>query len=150
MVEVDLVVMLCSGYHELLLYSVFFFFKQKTAYEMRISDWSSDVCSSDLMSTGRYRGARLGACTDCRRFWAQYRAGALDDNQIGEIEGNLATTAGTCAVMGTASTMAILCEALGLMLPGGAAVPAVHADRLRQAEASGLRDRKSTRLNSSH
>src|SRR3546814_8071026 len=87
------------------------------------------------MSTGRYRGARLGACTDCRRFWAQYRAGALDDNQIGEIEGNLATTAGTCAVMGTASTMAILCEALGLMLPGGAAVPAVHADRLRQAAA---------------
>src|SRR3546814_959297 len=92
---------------------------------MRISDWSSDVCSSDLtgpMSTGRYHGERLGACTDCRRFWAQYRAGGLDAKEIGEIEGNLATTAGTCAVMGTASTMAILCEALGLMLPGGAAV----------------------------
>src|SRR3546814_7748362 len=68
------------------------------------------------MSTGRYRGERLGACTDCRRFWAQYRAGGLDAKEIGEIEGNLATTAGTCAVMGTASTMAILCEALGLML----------------------------------
>lgn len=91
------------------------------------------------MSTGRYKGERLGACTDCRRFWAQYRAGQVDDREIREIEGNLATTQGTCAVMGTASTMAILAETLGLMLPGGAAVPAVHADRLRQAEASGLR-----------
>ncbi|MPZ12366.1 MAG: dihydroxy-acid dehydratase [Kiloniellaceae bacterium] len=97
------------------------------------------VLATGPMSTGRYHGERLGACTDCRRFWAQYRAGGLDDKQIAEIEGNLATTQGTCAVMGTASTMAILCEALGLMLPGGAAVPAVHADRLRQAEASGLR-----------
>lgn len=97
------------------------------------------VLATGPMSTGRYQGERLGACTDCRRFWAQYRAGGLDDKQIREIEGNLATTQGTCAVMGTASTMAILCEALGLMLPGGAAVPAVHADRLRQAEASGLR-----------
>ena len=97
------------------------------------------VLATGPMSTGRYHGERLGACTDCRRFWAQYRAGGLDDKQIAQIEGNLATTQGTCAVMGTASTMAILCEALGLMLPGGAAVPAVHADRLRQAEASGLR-----------
>lgn len=97
------------------------------------------VLATGPMSTGRYHGERLGACTDCRRFWGQYRAGALDAKEIGEIEGNLATTAGTCAVMGTASTMAILCEALGLMLPGGATVPAVHADRLRQAEASGLR-----------
>ncbi|WP_340119182.1 dihydroxy-acid dehydratase [Pelagibius sp. 7325] len=97
------------------------------------------VLATGPMSTGRYHGERLGACTDCRRFWAQYRAGKLDEKEITEIEGNLATTQGTCAVMGTASTMAILCEALGLMLPGGAAVPAVHADRLRQAEASGLR-----------
>lgn len=97
------------------------------------------VLATGPMSTGRYHGERLGACTDCRRFWAQYRAGAIDDKQIAEIEGSLATTQGTCAVMGTASTMAILCEALGLMLPGGAAVPAVHADRLRVAEASGLR-----------
>jgi dihydroxy-acid dehydratase len=97
------------------------------------------VLATGPMSTGRYHGERLGACTDCRRFWAQYRAGSVDDKQITEIEGNLATTQGTCAVMGTASTMAILCEALGLMLSGGAAVPAVHADRLRQAEASGLR-----------
>jgi dihydroxy-acid dehydratase len=89
------------------------------------------------MMTGRYRGERLGACTDCRRFWAQYRAGKVNDEQIADVEGRLATTAGTCAVMGTASTMACLAEALGMILPGTAAIPAVHADRLRAAEATG-------------
>src|SRR6187549_3893696 len=89
------------------------------------------------MMTGRHRGERLGACTDCRRFWAQYRAGKIDDSEISEVEGRLATTAGTCAVMGTASTMACIAEALGMILPGTAAIPAVHADRLRAAEATG-------------
>jgi dihydroxy-acid dehydratase len=89
------------------------------------------------MMTGRHRGERLGACTDCRRFWAQYRAGKIDEAEINEIEGKLATTAGTCAVMGTASTMACLVEALGMILPGTAAIPAVHADRLRAAEVTG-------------
>jgi dihydroxy-acid dehydratase len=89
------------------------------------------------MMTGRHRGERLGACTDCRRFWAQYRAGAIDAQEISAVEGRLATTAGTCAVMGTASTMACLTEALGMCLPGTAAIPAVHADRLRAAEATG-------------
>ncbi|HVV63219.1 MAG TPA: dihydroxy-acid dehydratase, partial [Pseudolabrys sp.] len=89
------------------------------------------------MMTGRHRGERLGACTDCRRFWAQYRAGKIDDEEISDIEGRLATTAGTCAVMGTASTMACIAEALGMILPGTAAIPAVHADRLRAAEATG-------------
>src|SRR5881409_4176194 len=84
-----------------------------------------------------YHGERLGACTDCRRFWAKYRAGGLSATEIQEIEGNLATTAGTCAVMGTASTMASIAETLGMALPGTAAIPAVHADRLRAAEASG-------------
>jgi dihydroxy-acid dehydratase len=89
------------------------------------------------MMTSRWHEERLGACTDCRRFWARYRAGDLDAAAIAEVEGNLATTAGTCAVMGTASTMAAIGEALGIMLPGTAAIPAVHADRLRAAEASG-------------
>ena len=89
------------------------------------------------MLTGRHRGERLGACTDCRRFWARYRAGEVDDAEISQVEGQLAVTAGTCAVMGTASTMACLAEALGLVLPGTAAIPAVHADRLRAAEATG-------------
>jgi dihydroxy-acid dehydratase len=89
------------------------------------------------MMTGRHRGERLGACTDCRRFWARYRAGEVDASEISEVEGRLAVTAGTCAVMGTASTMACLAEALGMILPGTAAIPAVHADRLRAAEATG-------------
>src|SRR6059058_4832996 len=89
------------------------------------------------MLTSRWHGERLGACTDCRRFWAKYRAGEVTPSEIDEIEGNLATTAGTCAVMGTASTMASIAEALGMILPGSAAIPAVHADRLRAAEATG-------------
>ena len=90
------------------------------------------------MMTGRHKGERLGACTDCRRFWAQYRAGTVDDHEINQIEGRLSTTSGTCAVMGTASTMACIAEALGMMIPGTAAIPAVHADRLRAAEATGI------------
>lgn len=91
------------------------------------------------MLTSPYDGERLGACTDCRRFWAKFRAGEVDEPGIRRVEGSLATTAGTCAVMGTASTMACIGEALGIMLPGTAAIPAVHADRLRAAEASGAR-----------
>ncbi len=89
------------------------------------------------MMTSRHGEERLGACTDCRRFWGRYRAGEVDEREINEIEGRLATTAGTCAVMGTASTMACIAEALGMSLPGTAAIPAVHADRLRAAEATG-------------
>ena len=89
------------------------------------------------MMTGRYRGERLGACTDCRRFWAKYRAGEVTDEEISEVEGNLAITAGTCAVMGTASTMACIAEALGMALPDTAAIPAVHAARLVAAENTG-------------
>jgi len=104
---------------------------------------SADVPAVQLlagpMMPTSFQGERLGACTDCRRFWALHRAGKKDSSEIETIEGNLATTAGTCAVMGTASTMASIAEALGMALPGTAAIPAVHADRLRAAEASGRR-----------
>ena len=104
---------------------------------------SADVPAIQLvtgpMMAMSYRGERLGACTDCRRFWAKFRAGEVSDEGIDEIEGNLATTAGTCAVMGTASTMACVAEGLGMMLPDSAAIPAVHADRIRAAEATGVR-----------
>jgi dihydroxy-acid dehydratase len=96
------------------------------------------LLAGPMMPTS-FRGERLGACTDCRRFWALHRAGKVAAAEIETIEGNLATTAGTCAVMGTASTMASIAEALGMALPGSAAIPAVHADRLRAAEASGKR-----------
>jgi dihydroxy-acid dehydratase len=89
--------------------------------------------------TSRYKDDRVGACTDCRKFWMQYRAGKMDQTEIDAVEGRLVTTAGTCAVMGTASTRAAIAEALGMILPGTAAIPAVHADRLRAAEATGVR-----------
>ncbi|MEK6211320.1 MAG: dihydroxy-acid dehydratase [Pseudomonadota bacterium] len=104
---------------------------------------SADVPAIQLvtgpMMAMPFRGERLGACTDCRRFWAKFRAGEVSDEGIDEIEGNLATTAGTCAVMGTASTMACVAEGLGMTLPDTAAIPAVHADRIRAAEATGVR-----------
>ncbi len=91
------------------------------------------------MRTGYWRGTRLGACTDCRAHWLQYRAGELDNSEIREVQQELCPTGGTCMVMGTASTMACLTEALGLMLPGGAAAPSGSGARLRHAVASGRR-----------
>jgi dihydroxy-acid dehydratase len=113
----------------------------KTVPAQLMGATSADVPAVQLvagpMMPTAYRGERLGACTDCRRFWARYRAGEVSTGEIEQIETNLATTAGTCAVMGTASTMAALAETLGMTVPASAAIPAVHADRLRAAEASG-------------
>ncbi|MCB1120409.1 MAG: dihydroxy-acid dehydratase, partial [Verrucomicrobiae bacterium] len=89
--------------------------------------------------TGSHQGERVGACTDCRRFWVDYRAGNRDEQEIQDVTGQLMPTAGTCSVMGTASTMACLAEAMGMMLPGGASAPAVSSERLRLAEATGNR-----------
>jgi dihydroxy-acid dehydratase len=102
---------------------------------------SADIPAIQLvagpMSTSRHRGERLGACTDCRRFWARFRAAEIDEQEIDIVERRLASTAGTCAVMGTASTMAIIAETLGMMPANSAACPAVDADRLRIAEETG-------------
>ncbi len=104
---------------------------------------SADVPSIALvagpMLTGAFDGERVAACTDCRRFWGQYRRGEIDAETIARVESSLVPTAGTCGVMGTASTMACLLEALGLMLPGGASIPAVHGERLCHAEEVGRR-----------
>jgi len=89
------------------------------------------------MLTSSWRGQRLGACTDCRGMWAKYRAGALDSDEIDEVGDALATTGGTCMVMGTASTMACVIEAMGLALPGSATAPAATGDRLRAGVAAG-------------
>ncbi len=91
------------------------------------------------MLTGSWRGERLGACTDCRRLWAEHRGGTLDDAQIEQVQEQLCPTGGTCMVMGTASTMACVAETMGLILPGGATAPAVSADSVRNATASGRR-----------
>ncbi len=89
------------------------------------------------MMAGSWRGQRVGACTDCRRLWSSHRGGEIDEAQIEEVEQALCPTAGTCMVMGTASTMACVVEALGLMPPGSATAPAPSADRLRIGVASG-------------
>ncbi|MDE2398886.1 MAG: dihydroxy-acid dehydratase, partial [Burkholderiales bacterium] len=89
------------------------------------------------MLTGSERGERVGACTDCRRYWARFRAGEIDAQAIASVNAQLVPSVGTCSVMGTASTMACLAEALGVALPGSATPPAVTADRIRIAEASG-------------
>lgn len=113
----------------------------KTAPAQMMAAISADVPAvsvvSGCMITGRWRGQRLGACTDCRRFWAQYRAGELTDDEIREVEQSLCFTGGTCMVMGTASTMAAVIETLGLMCPGGASAPMSSGDRLRNAVESG-------------
>jgi dihydroxy-acid dehydratase len=89
------------------------------------------------MLTGSHRGERVGACTDCRRYWGKYRANEIDAAEVEDVNDQLVASVGTCSVMGTASTMACLAEALGMTVPGGASPPAVTADRMRIAEETG-------------
>jgi dihydroxy-acid dehydratase len=113
----------------------------KTVPAQLMAAASADIPAVQLvtgpMLATPYQGERLSACTDCRRYWAAYRAGRVTEGRIAEIEGRLATTAGTCGVMGTASTMACIAETLGMVPLGHGSIPAVHADRLRAAEEAG-------------
>ncbi|MCP8883217.1 dihydroxy-acid dehydratase [Devosia sp. XJ19-1] len=95
------------------------------------------VLPTGPMDTGNHRGERLGACTDCRRIWGQYRADQIDGDEVSEINGKLASSVGTCTVMGTASTMAALVEAMGLALPMSGSAAATSAERMRLAEETG-------------
>ncbi|MBW1847997.1 MAG: dihydroxy-acid dehydratase [Deltaproteobacteria bacterium] len=113
----------------------------KTVPAQAMASISADIPTVHVvagsMLTGSWKGERLGACTDCRRLWAKYRAGELNEIEIKEIEESLCATGGTCMVMGTASTMACILETLGLMLPGGATPPHAYGDRLKNCVASG-------------
>jgi dihydroxy-acid dehydratase len=91
------------------------------------------------MLTGSHRSERVGACTDCRRYWAKFRANEIDEQEKDEVNNQLVASVGTCSVMGTASTMACIAEALGMTVPGGASPPAVTAERIRIAEETGTR-----------
>ena len=102
-------------------------------------DLPAIVLPTGPMLVGHYKGEMLGACTDCRRLWASFRAGNMDAQEIETANARLAPSVGTCMVMGTASTMACVVEALGLALPGSATIPATHAERVRAAEATGRR-----------
>jgi dihydroxy-acid dehydratase len=113
----------------------------KTVPAQLMGAFSTDIPVIQLvtgpMLTGSHRGERVGACTDCRRYWAKFRAEEIDEDEINEVNNQLVPTVGTCGVMGTASTMALITEALGIMLPNGACAPAVSAERKRIAEETG-------------
>lgn len=115
--------------------------KTTPAYLMAAAsaDLPSMVVTGGPMLNGRWRGQDLGACTDCRRYWTEYRAGAITEGDLGELEEALFRSAGHCMVMGTASTMAAITEALGMTLQGGAAIPAADSGRMRFAEECGRR-----------
>jgi dihydroxy-acid dehydratase len=89
--------------------------------------------------SGQWRDKKLGAGTDGRKLFDMYRTGKLSDEELCEIEGGLARSAGHCSVMGTASTMTSLAEALGMTLTGSANIPAPDSRRLTNAEMSGRR-----------
>ncbi|ORY34546.1 dehydratase family protein 2 [Naematelia encephala] len=102
---------------------------------------SADIPAIELvvgpMVTGSHKGARVGACTDCRGYWAKFRADMIDLEEVTAVGSELVPGVGTCGVMGTASTMACITEAMGFMPLGGATVPANGSARLRMAELSG-------------
>src|SRR5262245_15115059 len=95
--------------------------------------------SAGPMLRGNWRGQVLGSGSDVWKYWAEKRAGNLDDCAWREIEDGIARSFGTCMTMGTASTMAAAAEALGLMLPGGSSIPAADANHPRLASDSGRR-----------
>ena len=103
------------------------------------ADRPSIVLPVGPMLVGHFKGEVLGACTDCRRLWGQYRAGTFSEQDIQQVSERLAPTKGTCMVMGTASTMGCMVETLGMGLPNSGSIPATHSDRLRIAEATGKR-----------
>ena len=109
------------------------------------ADKPSIVLPVGPMLVGHFRGEVLGACTDCRRLWGEFRGGRMGAADIEVANERLVPSIGTCGVMGTASTIACMIEGLGLSLPGAASIPATHADRVRLAEATGKRAAEMTK-----
>jgi L-arabonate dehydrase len=103
------------------------------------ADLPAVVVPGGPMISGQWRDKKLGAGTDGRKYFELFRSGRISEEEWSEIQGGLARSAGHCAVMGTASTMTSLAEALGMTLPGSANIPAVDSRRLAMAEMSGRR-----------
>src|SRR3954467_2583077 len=91
------------------------------------------------MLRGNWRGQILGSGSDVWKYWAERRAGTLDECSWREMEDGIARSYGTCMTMGTASTMAAAVDALGLTLPGASSIPAPDSSHARMASASGRR-----------
>jgi len=113
----------------------------KTTPAMLMGAASADVPA--IMVTGgpqlkgNWRGEELGSCTDCRRYHQELRAERITEEDWAELQSCIVRSPGHCMVMGTASTMAAICEALGMALPGNAAIPAVDSRRQQLSEAAG-------------
>jgi L-arabonate dehydrase len=101
------------------------------------ADIPSIVVTGGPMLNGRWRGLEIGSCSDCWHYHEELRAGRITEADWVEIENSMSRSNGHCMTMGTASTMACVTEALGLTLPGGAAIPAVDSRRRHLAEAAG-------------
>jgi dihydroxy-acid dehydratase len=91
------------------------------------------------MLRGNYRGETLASGSDVWKYWAERRAGTIDDCTWRGVEDGIARSYGTCMTMGTASTMAAAAEALGLTLPGASSIPAADSAHGRMAAAAGRR-----------
>jgi L-arabonate dehydrase len=97
------------------------------------------VVSGGPMLNGKYRGQDIGSGTDVWRFSEDVKAGTMSLKEFSEAEACMSRSAGHCMVMGTASTMASMVEALGLGLPQNAAIPAVDSRRNALAHVAGRR-----------
>jgi dihydroxy-acid dehydratase len=95
------------------------------------------VVTGGPMLNGHWRGVQIGSCSDCWHYHEELRAERITEDEWVEIENSMSRSNGHCMTMGTASTMACVTEALGLTLPGGAAIPAVDSRRYQLAEAAG-------------
>src|SRR5579862_564528 len=103
------------------------------------ADIPAIVVPGGPMLSGQWKNERLGSGTDGRKLFDLFRTGQLSEEEWCEIEGGISRSAGHCTVMGTASTMTSLAEALGMTLPGSANIPAPDSRRLANAELSGRR-----------
>ena len=101
------------------------------------ADLPSVIVTSGAQLNAHWRGEELGACTDCRRYLSELRAGRLTNAEWLELQSNIIRSPGHCMTMGTASTLAVLAEVLGLALPGNGTIPAADSGRLRLAEQAG-------------
>jgi L-arabonate dehydrase len=101
------------------------------------ADVPAIVVTGGPMLNGRWRGESLGSCSDCWRYHEELRAGRISEQDFAELENAMSRSHGHCMVMGTASTMACMTEALGLALPGSAAIPAADSRRSHDAEGAG-------------
>ena len=91
------------------------------------------------MLRGNMRGAALGSGSDVWKYWAELRAGNINEDVMKEVEDGIARSPGHCMTMGTASTMTSAAEALGWTLPGAASIPAADASHQRMATDTGRR-----------